>query len=406
MKNLVMIAPIPAQVQAARNLGIRAITIWDRADAAAGFYQQMAMGAKELSEIYLECELNSTSDLLRCIQEIKNKGITDFEIFHGGMDHFFKSYFEVATVLGKSKNQAGTVAIFSNKSALRKMLDKSARLKIPTETVYSVPELKRSLQQIQFPVIVKPAESFGSKDIHLVRNALEADIAIAAFEAQAPRALMIEEFFAGDQFSVEAVTIDGHHRILGITAKFPVLPPHFVEVGGIFPAQISSKNEEILQSATRELLDIAGVQEGVTHTEIILSGDRPIVVESHLRAGGLIPFLVNASFGISLHELAIASLFKDMNLPEPVRNHVSILSILQFETGKTISEVTGRKELSELPTVWAHNIWAKPGQILKKPEFNNERHGYVVVSGQNLEAAQKNLEFAVGLLQPHYQEEK
>jgi biotin carboxylase len=415
MKTLILVAPIQAQVLEAKKLGIRTISFWDRA-GASGSYLDISRDVRETSDEYYEMDLTNATELVAQLREhlctassARQKGskvsADRAEVFFGGMDQYYPTYTAAMRELGREKNSAATVQAFQNKSVMRNLLEKDEQLRIGCTKADSVHELRAALEKCRFPVIIKPTVSFGSKNILLIRNEGDASRARNFWSAQGPFSVLIEDFFEGPQFSIEAISFGGRHEILGITEKFPVIAPHFVETGGIFPAQISLEAEKILIAATLKLLQLAQVQEGATHTEIILSGKRPIVVESHLRAGGLIPFLIQGAYQVSFYRMMILALFDQWEPYDRSRARVSILSILLFEYNRTLESIGGRAELKELDFVHMHNVWVKPGQKLIVPQSNLDRHGYIVVSGEDLKSAYCNLAHAVALLKPVYQKE-
>ena len=77
------------------------------------------------------------------------------------------------------------------------------------------------------------------------------------------------------------MTIDGQHQPLAVTQKVLGGESGVVEVGQIQPADIDEATRLCLMDAATSLLDTIQFRFGLSHTEIILDGDTPKIVESH-----------------------------------------------------------------------------------------------------------------------------
>jgi biotin carboxylase len=79
-----------------------------------------------------------------------------------------------------------------------------------------------------------------------------------------------------------------------------------VEIGHLVPALISESEADVLIEHVRVALTALGIESGITHTEVILSPDGPVLVETHLRqAGDEIMHLVEDATGVDLTELLL-----------------------------------------------------------------------------------------------------
>lgn len=153
-----------------------------------------------------------------------------------------------------------------------------------------------------WPVIVKPRNGAGSRDVSLLRDAGD----VASLESL-PRSFwcdaMVETFQVGTECSVEALSEEGQHRILAITEKI-LRPGSFVESGHIIPLRASEDQLVSMAEHVRRTLDTLGLMDGPSHTEVIVGEDSITTVETHVRMGGdQIPALVELATGIDFREL-------------------------------------------------------------------------------------------------------
>ena len=73
---------------------------------------------------------------------------------------------------------------------------------------------------------------------------------------------VVEEFVAGEEFSVEFVSWEGEHSFLALTKKFTTGAPHFIETGHLEPASIDEALLVRVVQVVKRALDHLGVRCG------------------------------------------------------------------------------------------------------------------------------------------------
>lgn len=94
---------------------------------------------------------------------------------------------------------------------------------------------------IRFPLVVKPADSMGARGCRLVRTRQE--LAAAAADAAAysrSGRVIVEEYMAGSEFSLDALVSDGTVTICGFADRHIMYPPYFIEMGHTMPSACGS----------------------------------------------------------------------------------------------------------------------------------------------------------------------
>lgn len=162
---------------------------------------------------------------------------------------------------------------------------------------------------IEFPVIVKPVDRSGSRGVALVheKRELKSVVNKSIAESFSSKAI-VEEFIDGQEFSVEAISIKGVHKILAITEKTTTGAPHFVELAHKQPAKVSVEQKQKIEDLTLRSLDRLQVENGMSHTELKLDkNDNPVIIEVAARMGGdfIGSILTTESTGIDTVRLVI-----------------------------------------------------------------------------------------------------
>ncbi|MCR6111834.1 ATP-grasp domain-containing protein [Bacillus sp. A301a_S52] len=196
------------------------------------------------------------------------------------------------------------VQILNNKVLFRDYLKQNGFESINYAKVNNRNELVSFYNKIKKPLIVKPICGQGSERIKKI-NALN-DIDNTLEEIYP---LLVEEFIDGNEYSVEAISVNGKCKIIGITEKFlinenPNNP--FVERGHRFPAKITNEDRAIIENYVSSFIESIPIISGPTHSEVKLTSNGPILIESHLRVGGgAIPRLVEMVTGINIYKETI-----------------------------------------------------------------------------------------------------
>lgn len=200
-----------------------------------------------------------------------------------------------------------TVRLVTDKAAMRRRLAAMGLDDTLVCRVSTPAQAREAITRTGLPCVLKPAAAWGSRGVSIVRHLDELDAAWAWARAAEPEAeLLVEEFLSGTEYSVEAMSEGGVHRVVTLTGKYSE-PAHRIEEGHVVPASIPAAHAAEIADLVERALTALGVADGVTHTEVIDTKRGPRVVETHLRpAGDWIPVLVHEALGVDLLNLLAA----------------------------------------------------------------------------------------------------
>ncbi|WP_435177050.1 ATP-grasp domain-containing protein [Actinacidiphila sp. bgisy145] len=247
--------------------------------------------------------------------------------------------------------------------------------------------------RLALPVVVKPAANAGSNGVSVVSDPLRLPEVYAAARRQggetAPLGIalddrvLVQEYVAGQEYSIESVTQDGHSRHLAITRKITTPGAHRVEIGHSLPTHLAPELEDrVLAEATRTLAAL-GITDSVSHTEVIVTPDGDCkVIEAAARIGtGRIGVLVELALGVSMPRASV-----DLALGRPV-------DVEPRHSGHAVSRLVVSpapgvlKELRNLPEpggeVHLVQVTRSLGSAVTGPQSNKGRVGHLVVHGRD-----------------------
>jgi biotin carboxylase len=207
--------------------------------------------------------------------------------------------------LGLPGNETGTTALRRDKFEMQEALRRAGLSAIKQARVTTPDEAMAWCdQQNQWPIVVKPLDSAGADSVRFCADADEARDAVRSIIGSRNRigienrGALLQERLRGEQYFVNAVSIDGLHMITEIWLD------QKTEVEG---ASLICDKEELLPfegaaqgmivEYIRRVLTALGVQNGPSHSELMLTSEGPVLIETAARMQGTI-----------LHEAVVAAL--------------------------------------------------------------------------------------------------
>lgn len=190
----------------------------------------------------------------------------------------------VASRLGLTCNSEHSVRISSNKYEMRNAF-RTTGIDTPFFFLYSEED---DMQDIRYPVIVKPTDRSGSRAVTKLEEASGLKDALrAAINNSFEKKAIIEEYIEGEEYSCECISFEGKHYFLQLTKKFTTGAPHFIETGHIQPAELDKGIKEQIQTTVFQVLDALEIRYGASHTEFKISKEGRIgIIEVGARMGG------------------------------------------------------------------------------------------------------------------------
>jgi biotin carboxylase len=172
-------------------------------------------------------------------------------------------------------------------------------------------EVAEAVQRLGLPVLIKPADGYGSQNIVVLRDELDLDPWLNPLDELLPSRtdyglgvaandrLLVERYMAGRFIGCDTFSLGGRHALLGVNDKLMFEAPSFAIAGGCFTPNTGQFAE--LQAHVFAVLDAVGFDCGATHMEIMLTADGPRLVEINPRlVGAKMPRLVSLALGRSM----------------------------------------------------------------------------------------------------------
>ncbi|SDG48885.1 Biotin carboxylase [Lentzea fradiae] len=391
MTGLLMVMPYRAYLAKAKAEGFRVGAVWDPKVATeifGGHAGEYLDDVRRLADAFWEADFADPAGYERVLREAAAEFGAEL-VYHVGQEESMGLAARVAEDLGLAVNSAEAVHRLNDKVALRRLLGEHGLSPVRYADAPDWRSARALLGGFDLPVVVKPTQLSGSRGVVLVHDRAEfEDWGAALDETGYTGPVLVEEYLVGPEFSVETISVQGRHHVIGVTHKRLGPPPLFVEAGHAHPAP-ESYDVAALGAAVVAMLDATGYRTGPAHTELRLTPAGPRIIESQARLGGdRIPRLVELATGIDL-ERAVFGGLAGRSPGGRSRPDVAWIHYFSLPFG-VLRSVDGLDEIRALPFVDELSFPFEPGSRVPAIVDWRTRHGFVVVSaGSHEEAARR-----------------
>jgi hypothetical protein len=372
---LLMVMPYHYLAHKASARGFRVYGLWDRRLESASYLAEVARSC----EVLEFTDFDDEAMLRKRVREMADRYRVS-HILHLGREETMLAVYETAAELGLSTNPPSAVRQLNDKAAMRDLLAGARLSPVLSREFASAAEVAAAWPDLSLPAVVKPTRMAGSRGVRLVSEAAELPEwrdQLAGYDYTGP--VLVEEFLPGPEYSVETMTAEGRHHMIGITEKQLREPPGFVEIGHVHPAPVAGEQRKEIEQTVTALLDAAGYRFGPAHTEVIVTAAGVRVVESQARlAGDRIPRLIELATGFDA-PAAIFQVLAGDPMPAIRPRSVAAISFFQLPAGRLVS-LSGLDEMRALPFVDTVLLHHDVGELLPDTVDNRTRHGFVIVT--------------------------
>lgn len=267
---------LPA-IKAAQEMGVHVIT--------CDYLQDNF--AHQFSDEYHNISIVDKEAVLTLAQELKVDGIMSYATDPGVVVAAY-----VAEWLGLPGNPYDSVRILQNKGLFRKFLMDHGFHVPMAKSFTNIKDALASSSIFQWPVIVKPADSAGSKGVSRVDRTEELKPAIQnAIRYSLTDTFIIEEFIEkkGASTDTDSFSVDGelvfcsfNDQWFDSTAANPYTPSAYY-----WPSTMPVEAQQELRSELQRLIRLLNIKTSIYNIETRLGCDgKPYIMEMTPRAGG------------------------------------------------------------------------------------------------------------------------
>jgi biotin carboxylase len=277
--------------------------------------------------------------------------------------------------------------------------------------VYDLAEALEQAARIGYPVVSKPRGMGAS--VGVVRSDSPAELRAAFEVAERVRragppayeqGVLIEELVDGAEISIDGTVSDGEYTPFCLARKQLGAPPYFEEVGHLVDAADPLIEDPALRAVLAEAHATLGVLNGITHTEVKLSGHGPVIIEVNARLGGdLIPYLGKLATGVDPGRLAAeVATGAPLSLARSRHGCAGVRFLYPPQDCRVIDVTV--PDPAEVPGLLAARAIVAPGAELRlPPNVHLGRHAYLVAVAADRATCERSLDQAAALVRLRYE---
>lgn len=185
-----------------------------------------------------------------------------------------------------------TAKLVSDKELMKKIFVEND---IPTSRYVVMDELDvERIKHLNYPLIVKPVDAYSSKGVKKVMN--EDELRIAFEEAKnisRTKNAIVEEFFVGEEISVDLFITDGKANVLCISNSDKVKDDdHFAIFRGRYPVHASDELKAEVARVAQMIADAFEIKNAPMLVQMLTDGEKVTVLEFCARTGGAMKWLL------------------------------------------------------------------------------------------------------------------
>lgn len=287
--------------------------------------------AHKYSDEYCNVSIIDKEAVLKAAQELQIDGILSHAVDPGVVSAAYVA--EKMKLPFQCSYEAA--CILQDKSKFRKFLQDNG-FNCPHAKGYaSADEALKDIEYFEWPVIVKPVDSAGSKGVTKVEEKEDLNKAIEiALASSISKRFIIEDFLEKDGYSVgsESFVVDGKLMYNAFYDQYfddESINP-YTPSAEIWPSLMSEKCQNEIKSELQRLIDLLGITTGLFNMECrVCKNGKAYLMEVSPRAGGnRLAEMLNYAADVNINQ---AETYKALGLPigtmhEPnYKGHFAIL---------------------------------------------------------------------------------
>ena len=350
--------------------------------------------AHKYSDEYVNVSIIDKEVVLKVAQEKQIDGIMSF-----GVDPGVVSASYVQEQMGlPSFGPYESVCILQNKDRFRAFLAEHG-FNVPKAKGYS--DLNEALADqdvFDYPVIVKPTDSAGSKGVTRVDNKNQLKKAVEyAFDKSLSGHVIIEDFIEkqGCSSDTDSFSVDGKLKFVSFNSqRFDVNASNpYTPAAYSWPSTFTKEQEEYLTSEIQRLITLLGMKTNIYNIETRIGTDgKPYIMELTPRGGGnRLCEMLHYATGVDMITAMTRYIVGD-SVPEieqkPYNGHWAEV-ILHADRGGVFDYLEIDKDLPA--EIVEEDLWVKKGDFVEPFEGANNAIGTLVLRFKTTEAMEEAL---------------
>lgn len=291
-----------------------------------------------------------------------------------------------------------TAKLVSDKTYMKDVFVKCG---VPTSKHIIMGEFdKEKIKDFEFPLVVKPVDSYSSRGVRKVLDFEETEKAFAeAVQISRTKTAIVEEFCEGEELTVDVYVEDGKAHVLTTSISDKIADKdRFVIYRTKNPAPVSDSVKAQIEDTAQKIADGFNLKDSPMLIQMISDGKKISVLEFCARTGGSIKFrLIKKASGFDVIK-AVADLTegKKPHVGELKAESKFITNTFLYCKSGVFDHAEGFEELKAEGIITEYYIFSAKGREFKNITCSGDRMGSFTVQADDMEELKKKHEIAIG----------
>tara|TARA_B100001250_G_scaffold410460_1_gene436951 strand:- start:147 stop:1346 length:1200 start_codon:yes stop_codon:yes gene_type:complete len=268
----------------------------------------------------------------------------------------------------------------------------------------NIGEVQSTISEINFPIIVKPVDSAGSRGVTIANSEEELILAAeCAFEHSCLKSILIESILPGSEYTVETFSCNNKAYVLAVTVKRKVDGTNGTVADQLMTPELDICLEKRIKALACSALESLGLSEGAGHVEIMATDDGKLgLIEAAGRGGGFMVFdrFVSLSSG---YDLPSATAIQAVGITPPTiptTGKTENFVLLRFIPSKmgTITNISGFNDANKIDGIEAGSF-VEVGDHVEQASTDGDRLGYILAYAKDHKTVQDLADTAENLIE-------
>lgn len=166
---------------------------------------------------------------------------------------------------------------------------------IPTSKYVELEQLSwDKIEHLKYPMVVKPVDAYSSRGVRKVFNKDELEVYFnEASKISRTGGVIVEEFCAGEEISVDIYVENGKAKILCVSNSEKINTENrFIIFRGRYPVNITPEVYKQIEVVAQQIADAFGIKDSPMLIQMINTGTSVSVLEFCARTGGNMKYLL------------------------------------------------------------------------------------------------------------------
>lgn len=280
----------------------------------------------------------------------------------------------------------------TNKAYMKKVMLEND---IPTSDFRIINETNSfDLGEMKLPFVIKPVDGNSSKGVKKITTRHQIKEAIKeAYQISRTNEVIIEEYFDGEEYSIDAFLLNGepyiiistkYNKINGNIGKFTILQSSY-------PAEFLNETKELIRETIKKIGHSFNLDNVPLFIQVLVSKDKVSVVEFSARTGGgSKQHFIKELTGVNIIENLLDITFNKKPAIHEIEPdlHASIVYI--YSKPGIFSGLTYADELKKQKIIHDFFCYKSIGMIINKAEISSDRvAGYFVIDSTSEKLKEK-----------------